>query len=60
MAVVLVLLLLLTLAVLAYASALHLPLLHVDGAYQTLASLRRLEGGELPGRDYYPYLGVGV
>ncbi len=58
--VVLSVLLLLTLIALAYASALRVPMQHIDGAYQTLASLRHLSQGELPGRDYFPYLGVGI
>lgn len=33
---------------------------HVDGAYQTASGLFRLHNGQLPGRDFYPYLGVGL
>jgi hypothetical protein len=31
----------------------------VDGAYQTASSLYRLNYGEWPGRDFFPYLGIG-
>lgn len=48
-------------AVVCYASAksIQLPYFHVDGAFQTAATLFRFLNGELPGRDFYPYLGIG-
>lgn len=39
--------------------ALTLPTLHIDGAFQTASGLFRLSSGELPGRDFFPYLGIG-
>lgn len=45
---------------LALERALHIPTTHLDGAYQTASGLFRLHAGHLPGRDFFPYLGVGV
>lgn len=46
-------------AVLAWRIHLTAPTFHLDGAFQTASGLLRLSEGELPGRDYYPYLGIG-
>lgn len=46
-------------AVLAWQIHLAAPTFHLDGAFQTASGLLRLSEGELPGRDYYPYLGIG-
>lgn len=35
-----------------------LPTNHLDGAYQTASGLYRLEQGQFPSRDFYPYLGI--
>jgi hypothetical protein len=35
------------------------PTFHLDGAFQTASVLFRISNGELPGRDFFPYLGVG-
>jgi hypothetical protein len=47
----------------AFASALtvaiDLPVVHLDGAFQTASGLYRLDAGQLPGKDFFPYLGVG-
>lgn len=40
--------------------SLKVPLFHIDGAYQTASALYRLSEGQLPGRDFQPYLGVAV
>ena len=40
--------------------ALITPIFHLDGAFQTASSLFRLSDGQLPGRDYLPYLGLGT
>jgi hypothetical protein len=32
---------------------------HIDGAFQTASSLLRLSTGEVLGRDFVPYLGIG-
>lgn len=42
------------------AAAVYLPFSHIDGAFQTASGLFRLQAGQLPGRDFFPYLGVGV
>ncbi|WP_431274095.1 hypothetical protein ACQ858_18755 [Variovorax ureilyticus] len=39
--------------------ALTLPTQHLDGAFQTASGLFRLSAGQLPGRDFFPYLGIG-
>ena len=39
--------------------ALNAPTFHLDGAFQTASGLFRLNFGHLPGRDFYPYLGIG-
>jgi hypothetical protein len=43
----------------ALTSAIYVPTFHLDGAFQTASGLFRLESGQLPGKDFYPYLGVG-
>lgn len=43
----------------ALSSSVYVPNIHLDGAFQTASGLFRLETGQLPGRDFYPYLGVG-
>lgn len=45
---------------LALEVAIDIPVAHLDGAYQTASGLFRLHAGHLPGRDFFPYLGVGV
>lgn len=42
-----------------WRTAVNLPQAHMDGAFQTASTLHRLAGGELPGRDFLPYLGLG-
>ncbi|MEI4272306.1 hypothetical protein TEK04_11295 [Klenkia sp. LSe6-5] len=40
--------------------AMHgVPVYQLDGAFQTASGLFRLVDGELPGRDFFPYLGIG-
>ncbi len=46
-------------AVFAWRMHLTVPTFHLDGAFQTASGLLRLSEGDLPGRDYYPYLGIG-
>lgn len=45
---------------LSLAAAVHLSTFHIDGAFQTASGLFRLQAGELPGRNFFPYLGTGV
>jgi hypothetical protein len=54
-----VLLLLVTLILWAKQLAIDLPTYHLDGAFQTASGLYRLHAGQLPGRDFFPYLGIG-
>jgi hypothetical protein len=46
-------------AAFAYRVSLVFPTFHMDGAFQTASGLLRLHEGEFPGRDFFPYLGVG-
>lgn len=39
--------------------ALKTPVTHLDGAFQTASGLYRLNANQIPGRDFYPYLGIG-
>lgn len=40
--------------------SIDIPTFHLDGAYQTASGLYRLADGQWPGRDFYPYLGIGL
>lgn len=44
----------------ARTAALDIPTFHLDGAFQTASGLFRLSEGQLPGRDFFSYLGVGL
>ena len=44
----------------ALSYTVDVPTNHLDGAYQTASGLHRLAEGQWPGRDFYPYLGVGL
>ncbi len=46
-------------AVRALTAGLLLPTDHMDGAFQTASGLFRLDAGQVPGRDFFPYLGIG-
>ena len=39
--------------------AIDIPTVHIDGAFQTASGLHRLDAGQFPGRDFFPYLGIG-
>jgi len=39
--------------------AINVPTFHLDGAFQTASGLFRLDAGQFPGKDFFPYLGVG-
>lgn len=41
------------------SAAASIPTFHLDGAFQTASGLFRIDSGQAPGRDFYPYLGVG-
>lgn len=41
-------------------TAIDTPTFHLDGAFQTASGLFRLDSGQFPGKDFFPYLGVGV
>jgi len=52
----------LTLAIITISAlkvSVDVPTFHLDGAFQTASGLFRLDSDQLPGRDFYPYLGVG-
>ena len=36
----------------------EVPTWHMDGAFQTASGLYRLADGQVPGRDFFPYLGI--
>ncbi len=56
-AVWLVLLVFLSLTYAAQQS-IYIPLVQMDGAFQTASGLFRINDGYMPGRDFYPYLGL--
>lgn len=43
----------------ARAIAIESPTFHLDGAFQTASALFRIDATQLPGRDFFPYLGIG-
>lgn len=43
----------------AQAHGIFIIAMHMDGAFQTSSMLYRLSFGDLPGRDFFPYLGLG-
>ena len=40
-------------------AAIDIPTTHLDGAFQTASGLFRLDSGQVPGKDFFPYLGIG-
>ncbi len=38
--------------------SIDIPTFHLDGAFQTASGLFRLQAGQVPGRDFLPYLGI--
>ncbi len=44
----------------ALNQSIDIPTNHLDGAYQTASGLYRLADGQWPGKDFFPYLGVGL
>jgi hypothetical protein len=45
--------------VISLRSSIYLPTYHLDGAFQTASGLYRIKWGEIPGIDFFPYLGIG-
>ncbi|ABM02306.1 hypothetical protein Ping_0448 [Psychromonas ingrahamii 37] len=43
----------------ALTGSILVPTFHLDGAFQTASGLFRLDSGQLPGKDFFPYLGIG-
>lgn len=43
----------------SYRYSIETPTFHLDGAFQNASSQFRLKSGQLPGRDFFPYLGIG-
>lgn len=46
-------------AIYAMTTAINAPTFHLDGAFQTASGLFRLDSGQAPGKDFFPYLGIG-
>lgn len=40
-------------------ASINIPTFHLDGAFQTASGLYRLSADQYPGKNFYPYLGVG-
>jgi len=40
-------------------ASINIPTFHLDGAFQTASGLYRLDAGQFPGKDFFPYLGIG-
>lgn len=40
------------------STSINIPTFHLDGAFQTASSLYRLDSGQYPGKDFFPYLGI--
>ena len=47
------------LIVLSERKAIYIPVNHLDGAFQTASGLFRIAQGQIPGVDFFPYLGIG-
>lgn len=47
------------LIVLSEEKAIYIPVNHLDGAFQTASGLFRIADGQIPGVDFFPYLGIG-
>lgn len=43
----------------AYGHGSYIYALHMDGVFQTSSMMYRLAAGEMPGRNFFPYLGLG-
>ena len=43
----------------SWKASLYLPTNHLDGAFQTAAGLFKMKSGQIPGIDFFPYLGIG-
>lgn len=57
--IITVLLCLVCMTVWALTQAIDSPVQHLDGAFQTASGLFRIDVGQAPGRDFFPYLGMG-
>ncbi len=56
--IVTVILTIVLISVISLTKSLLTPVNHLDGAFQTASFLFRMDAGQLPGRDFFPYLGV--
>ena len=43
----------------AKSEAIDIKTFHMNGVYQTASGLFRIDSGNFPGKDFFPYLGVG-
>jgi hypothetical protein len=57
--IVLTFLNLVILIILSEHKAIYIPVNHLDGAFQTASGLFRIAQGQIPGVDFFPYLGIG-
>lgn len=46
-------------AMYSLTTAINAPTFHLDGAFQTASGLIRIDSGQFPGKDFFPYLGIG-
>lgn len=46
-------------AFMAWNASAEIPTMHLDGAFQTFSGLQRLAAGQVPGADFFTYLGAG-
>jgi hypothetical protein len=47
------------LVAISWKASLYSPTNHIDGAYQTAAGLFKMKSGQIPGIEFFPYLGIG-
>ena len=50
---------LILLGAISWKASLYSPTFHIDGAFQTAAGLFKMKSGQVPGIEFFPYLGIG-
>lgn len=40
-------------------TTINVPTFHLDGAFQMASGIFRFDSGQFPGKDFFPYLGIG-
>lgn len=43
----------------AMTTTINVPTFHLDGAFQMASGIFRFDSGQFPGKDFFPYLGIG-